>query len=244
LQPVSLATPSTVIFPDTIAETWRGFPSLRTDESSIYRYVNGLPGTVLARLDNGTPLVTHTAVDRGGSVLFVATPLGVTEANNLCETGFYVPFIDRITRYAVNEHHVTAGILTAGFERRNPLYGSGKGATVLSDDGKFLERWQSQPSVIFKLPGLYKILPDGDEPYWIAVNADPEESDCNRMLPVIPEATRDKVLILNEDEFKRIIGNRESFRSFLPWLILILFLLAETLLWESPDARPDRNKRT
>jgi hypothetical protein len=244
LQSVSLPAPSAVVFQDTIAETWKGFPSLRTGESSIYRYVKGLPGTVLARLDNGTPLVTHTAVDRGGSFLFVATSLGVTEANNLCETGLYVPFIDRITRYALNEHRIYAGKAIAGFERRNPLYASGKGATVLSDEGTFLERWQSQPSVLFKQPGLYKIIPDGDAPYWVSATADPEESDCRYELPVLHEAIKDKVLILNKDEFNRIIGNRGNFRSFLPWILLILFLLAEILLWESPAARPGRNQKT
>ncbi|MBN2189319.1 MAG: BatA domain-containing protein [Chitinispirillaceae bacterium] len=245
LQPVSPAAPAGVVFPDTISETWKGFPSLRTEESSIYRYVKGLPGTVLARLDDGTPFVTHISMENGGSFLFFATPLGATETNNLCETGFYVPFIDRITRYAANEHPDAAGIFTAGFERRNPLYGSGKGATVFGENGKILERWQSQPAVLFKLPGLYKVLPDGEEPYRLSVNAAPEESDCASRFPVIPEASVNNILILKEKSFKRNLGGASKLQYFLPWSLLILFLLAEVLLWESPSALPDdRRQRT
>ena len=31
-----------------------------------------------------------------------ATPLGIINENNLCETGFFVPFIDRLARYVVS----------------------------------------------------------------------------------------------------------------------------------------------
>jgi len=243
LQPVTLQEPAAIVLPDTLSETWQGFPSLRTRESSIYRYGTGLPGTVLLRLDNGSPLVTHAAANRESSIFIVATPLGVTKANNLCETGFYVPFIDRITCCALKGHPVPADVWTAGFERRNPFYGYGKGATVLNEEGKILERWLSQPSVLFKQPGLYKIVPDGGEPYMISVNTDPDESDCNYQLPVILDAIKDNILILNEIELCNACAGQGSFRSYLPWLLLMLLLLAEVLLWDAPVNRPEKNQR-
>jgi hypothetical protein len=242
LQPVTLQEPAFIVLPDTLLETWQGFPSLRTRESSIYRYGTGLPGTVLLRLDNGSPLVTHIDGKRGNSIFIVATPLGITEANNLCETGFYVPFIDRITCCALNGHPVPADVWIAGFERKNPFYSSGKSATVLNEEGKILERWLCQPSVLFKQPGLYKIVPDGGEPYMVSANADPDESDCNYQLPVLPDAIKDNVFILNEIELRKACAGHGGLRSYLPWLFLILLLLSEVLLWDSPAGRPEKNQ--
>ena len=230
----TLSTPATIVLPDTISETWQGFPTLRAREAAIYRYGNGLPGTVLLRLDNGTPLVTHVSDNQGRSCIFIATPLGVTDANNLCETGFYVPFIDRIVHYAASVNRVPPDAWIAGMERRNPFYSSGKGATVLDEVGKFLERWQAQPSVLFKQPGLYKIVPDAENAYWISAIADPAESKLIYRLPVIPESAKNNILILNDKQLLAALEGRGSFLSYLPWLFLVLLLLAEIVLWENP----------
>jgi hypothetical protein len=228
--------PASIILPDTVSELWQGFPELRTQEAAIYRYGTGLPGTVLARLDNGTPLATCFA-DRNRTLIFVATPLGVTDANNLCETGFYVAFLDRLIRYAADKNRVPPDVWIAGFERRNPFYGSGRGALVLNDGGKVLERWQVQPSVLFKQPGLYKIVPDGEKAFGIAVNADPEESSLKYSLPVIPDEIMDNVLMLNEKQLIDKLRGRRNFLSYLPLLFLLLLLLAEVVLWENPRRR-------
>jgi hypothetical protein len=233
----TLATPVSVVLPDTISEIWQGFPALQIRESSISRYITGLPGTVLLRFDNGAPFVTRAAGRRSGSFLLIATPIGATQANNLCETGFFVPFIDRITRYAVSGHLTPSDIWTAGFERRNPFYGTEKGVTVLNEEGKFIERWQSRANVFFKQPGLYKIVPDGSEPFWVPVNGDPEESRLGCELPVIPDTIKDKILFLNEIELMSRLGSNAGILSFLPVLFLFLFLCAEILLWDNPKQR-------
>ncbi|MGA2508221.1 MAG: BatA domain-containing protein [Chitinispirillaceae bacterium] len=238
LRLVTLSTPAAIVLPDTISETWRGFPSLRTDEAAIYRYVEGLPGTVLLRLDNGTPIVTYVASDQECSWILIGTPLGVTDANNLCETGFYVPFIDRLLRYAAAENRVPPDAWIAGFERRNPMHGSGKGANVFDEEGKLVERWQSQPEVVFKQPGLYKIAPDNEEPYWIAVNADPEDSKLRYSLPEVPPAVKNSVLIVNERQLDNALTGHRSLLSYLPWLFLAVLLFVEVLLWE--NHRPPR----
>ncbi len=232
LRLVKPAVPASIVLPDTLSEIWRGFPALRTVEAAIYRYTENLQGTVLLRLDNGTPLITLVQEDENRLWILIATPLGVTDANNLCETGFYVPCIDRIAHYAANRNTGGLDLWRAGFERRNPLYGSGKGASVLTEDGKFLERWQSQPDVLIKQPGLYKVMPDGEQTYWIAVNPDSSESRLTYKPPAVPEVLNNNILILNKKQLAGVLKGRGTFLSYLPWLILALFLLAEVLLWE------------
>ena len=224
--------PATIVLPDTISGIWRGFPSLRTKEAAIYRYAEGLPGTPLLRLDNGAPLITLLTDDQGRSWVLAATPLGVTDANNLCETGFYVPCIDRIAWHAAGGPSAAGDAWIAGFERRNPMYASGISATVLNEEGKFIDQWRRQPSVLFKQPGLFKIVPDGQAAYWVAVRPEPEESELSYPLPTIPEASKSKIVVVDERRFKEVLKGQGALPSYLPWLFLALLLLAETLLWE------------
>ena len=240
LKLVRLERPATLLLPDTISELWKGFRSLRTGEAAVYRYAEGLPGTALLRLDNGAPFCTKASDEQGRCWIFFATPLGVTDANNLCETGFFVPCLDRIARYGASMQSVPLDLWIAGFERRNPFYASGHGATVLSEEGKFLERWQSQPSVVFKQPGIYKIVPDGQEAFWVAVRADPAESKLSYSLPSVPEASKGKVMIFNEEQLREALKGKGRFLAYAPWIVLGLLLLAELFLWEKPlrGARP------
>jgi hypothetical protein len=95
---VTLDHPAALMLPDTISELWQGFHTLHTGEAAVNRYAEGLPGTTLLSLDNGAPLCTKMSDGQGRCWIYFATPLGVTDANNLCETGFYVPCLDRIAR--------------------------------------------------------------------------------------------------------------------------------------------------
>jgi hypothetical protein len=226
--------PAAVVLPDTISETWRGFPALATGEAAVYRYAEGLPGRVLLRLDNRTPLAT-CFTDAGGRVwVLAATPLGVTNANNLCETGFYVPAIDRLARHAAGMVSLPAETWIAGVEYRNPLYFRGKSAAVLNGDGAVIDRWQSQPNVVFRQPGVYTIAPDGEPSYALPVNADPEESVLEYRAPEVRGTLKNMVMVLNERQLKEVFRGRGRFVSYFPWILLGVFLLAEVLLWQSP----------
>jgi hypothetical protein len=238
LKLITLDRPAALTLPDTISELWRGFHALRTGEVAVYRYVEGLPGTPLLTLDNGAPLCTKISDEQGRSWIFFATPLGVTDANNLCETGFYVPCIDRIARSAASSLSAPLDAWIAGIERRNPLYASGRGAMVFGEDGKLIERRQAQPSVVFKQPGIYKIVPDGQEAYWVAVNSDPAESNLSYRMPAPPESSKEKVMIFNEKQFMEALHGNGRFLSYAPWLFLGLLLLAELFLWEKRPRTP------
>jgi hypothetical protein len=229
----SPAAPATIVLPDTISETWRGFPALATREAAVYRYAEGLPGVVLLRLDNGVPILTRFADAEGRTWLLAATPLGVTGANNLCETGFYVPALDRVARYAAGSISGAAEVWIAGFKHRNLLLSRGKSATVLNSEGVAVERWQSQPDVVFKQPGVYTVMPDGEEAYSITVIADPEESRLDYRVPRVPGPLKAMVMVINGQQLREAVHGRGRFASDIPWVLLALVLLAEVLLWEN-----------
>jgi hypothetical protein len=238
---VTAGKPAAIVLPDTLSEIWRGFPSLHSTETAIYRYAEGLPGTPLLRLDNGTPLATLFQEDDNRSWIFVATPLGISEANNFVETGFYVPFIDRIVSYASDKNPSKTDFWIAGFERRNPMFGSGKGAAIYNEEGKLLEQWQSQTNVLFRQPGLYKIVPEGEPANWIAVNPDTGESRLRYKLPVVPDELNSNVLIINKKQILFALKGKGGFPSYLPWFFLVLLLLAEVSLWEKRSKTSEKN---
>ncbi|MBN2038333.1 MAG: BatA domain-containing protein [Chitinispirillaceae bacterium] len=237
LERVSLDVGASVRLPDTISELWRGFPKLVTREAAVYRYVKGMPGEPLLRLDNGTPLVTAMADSLDRSFIFVATPLGVTEDNNLCETGFYVPCLDRITRYAVRRAMPSHRSWIAGIAYPNPWYGRERSASVFTDDTIFVEQWRAQQQVMINRPGMYKIVPQGEDAYWIAVRNDPAESRLEYRLPSVPDHLKQRIVVVNQKRFFEFMAGKGGFRSFLPWFMLSLFLLAEALLWDGSVPR-------
>jgi hypothetical protein len=224
--------PVSPVLPDTLSELWRSFPHLVAKEAKVYRYISGLPGTPLLKLENGVPLITSIVTENGRYVLLAATPLGVNRANNLCETGFFVPCLDRITRFALRSSLRPPEPWIAGSERRNPFYGSKKAGMVFNEGNVFLERWQTQRRVVFSAPGLYRIAPEGDRAYWIAVHADPQESRLEYTFPSVNEKHKNNLLIINEKQLFNALRGRDRLLSTLPWLLLFLFLLAEVLLWE------------
>jgi hypothetical protein len=234
--PLTLAvrsTPSTVMLPDTISEVWRGFPALATREAAVYRYAEGLPGDALLRLDNGAPLLTRFTDAEGRTWLLAATPLGVTAANNLCETGFYVPAIDRMVRHAAGSISPVAETWVAGIKRRNRFYAGGKSATIVNSEGVVIDRWQSQPEVVFRQPGVYTVVPTGEAPFAITVIADPEESKLEYRVPDVPGPLKGMVKVLTGLQFMEVLKGQKSPLSWVPWVLLALALLVEVLLWPS-----------
>jgi hypothetical protein len=232
LRPVRRDPPASLVLPDTISGLWQGFPRRATREAAVYRYVEGLPGTILVRFDNGAPAMTLVSGRSGMPFILAATPLGVTDANNLCETGFYVACIDRITRYAMRSFAMPKQEWIAGIERRNPFHGSKTGASLFGDAGALIERWQSQQNVIIREPGIYRVAPDGETAYWITVSADPREGSLDYVLPSVPDRIKNKIIVLDGKQLTAALHGRGRLLSMLPWVLLLLFLLAETLLWE------------
>lgn len=234
-----------VVLSDTLSALWRGFPRLRDGDVSIYRWLRGVPGRALLRLDNGKPLVTMVDDTAGHVWMLSATPLAISNDNNLAETGFYVPLLDRLARHALAAASPRSDIWIAGELRRNPYLGRRGGATVTRADGSTVGRWDSQLQVVLEQPGAYRIIPDGETGYWLQVMVDPAEIDLTYRTPAVPERQQGRVRVIEPWELGELV--REAGRagpSRVLWLLLGVFVLFEMLLWGGGRrARPKNPSR-
>ncbi len=234
-----------VVLSDTLSAVWRGFPRLRDSDVAVYRWLRGVPGRPMLRLDNGKPLVTVVDDTAGHVWMLSATPLAITNDNNLAETGFFVPLLDRLARYALAAASPRSDVWIAGRLRRNPYFGRRGGATVRRADGSTVGRWDSQLQVMLGQPGAYRVIPDGETGYWLPVVADPSEIDLSYRTPAVPQKLRAHVRVIGPEELGELV--REAGRagpSRLLWLLLVFFVLVEMLLWgRGGRGRPKASSR-
>ena len=171
-------TPLSPVLPDTTSQLWQHFPKIRSEDVAIYRRCSGIEGEVLLRLTDGSPLLIKTSDKSGRSWLILTTPLGVTDANNLSETGFFVPMIDRICRYVLSINKLTGESYVAGKLYRNPFFGSGSDMTIFDDQSKLIKIvHKNQPFFHYEKPGIYKIAPAAQPSFFLAVQ--PDSSKCS-----------------------------------------------------------------
>ncbi len=221
--------PLGISLPDTVSSLWRGFPSLRCSGINIYGYYTGLAGIPLLSLSNGEPLAVRRTDGFGRTWFVLATPLGITEANNFCETGFYVPFIDRLasTAFATLENRSQTWV--AGVPVRNPLYGKGD-ARMIDLHGTLIADLGMEPRIVVETPGVYKIVPGNGTPYFTTVVPDSMES---RLVYEFPEKREDggRWLLIEPPELIDYMktGKGRAGR-WIPWLTLGMLLLGEFVL--------------
>jgi hypothetical protein len=229
LQPVS--PPLHTILPDTLSALWRSFPRIEDRSATITASSMDLPGTPLCRFNNGNPLAT-SIVDRYGRVwILVATPLGITTANNLCETGFYVPFIDRCLRHGRTLMHHDSEPWFAGVGRPNPFRGSRTPGRVLRDDGRFYAEWSTQRMVSIDEPGIFTIQSPGEASRQIAVNSEPAETRTLYVTPEIKPRAQHMVRVVTPADFMAFAVSRLRHGAVgILWFILGAFILGEALL--------------
>lgn len=225
----------TAVLPDTLSLLWRGFPSFRATEVAIYRYLQGLTGETLLRLSNRVSLVTQKTDTLGRVWITVATPIGVTASNNWCETGFYLPALDRLARHAVAMLHEEQGEWIAGKGRANPWYGSNHPTLILDENSREVSRLQQQPTFVLENPGVYRIVPPGAEAYWKAVIPDPAESRLIYRFPERKSTQNLSVSIVRPTELFAYLRHNHSGMLITVLTILLLFLLAaEVALRDKP----------
>lgn len=223
------------VLPDTVSPLWSGFPRMSDMDVAVYRYYRSIPGSVLLRADNGAALVSYVEDQMGHIWIVCATPLGVTSANNLCETGFYVPLIDRLVEFGYCRVRPTRQRWVAGVAEANPCYGRATRAEVLSADGSALAIWDRQPLVSLDMPGLYRIRPTEEPEYWIAVEPDPHEGEFVYDMPAVPDSLRQSFRILGDRDFLRFMSREAGFGFANPdlfWIVLAFLLVCEVLLWK------------
>lgn len=187
--------------------------------------------TVLMQFDNGSPALSERAVGAGNVLLF-ASSLD-TEWNNLPLQGLYLPFVHESLRY----------LARAGSKERAYRVGSTIDlASVLGDetvvrvsgpDGREVPLIPGSSALTPELLGFYTVE-TGRGPQYFAVNADPEESDLEKMAP---SALQDSVT--NPDtqpvqsaqvRTEQLMVEREGPQRMWWWILLLvlLMLLAET----------------
>ena len=229
---LELNSPLSPVLPDTISPLWKGFPRITSDEVRVYRVAKKIPGEELLRLSNGVALLSKASDKAGRSWIILGTPLGITDENNLCETGFFVPFLDRIARYARSQIRTPHESWVAGYIGKNPYYGTGTTALVLDSEGKQITTLQHQPGILFEKPGIYKIVPQGEPAYFIPVYADQSESIMHFELPSESEK-ESNFLVLRKEQFLAAMGkNSDRLLWYAPWVMVFVLLLVEIVLWE------------
>jgi hypothetical protein len=239
------AKPHAIVLPDTVSQLFSGFRHLKDPDAAVSRYCTGLPGSALLRLDNGRAFATHLLDTLGNSWVMSAVPLGLVKegrpgAGALFETGLYVPLLDRLARFALSAIQKEPQSWIAGMPVKNPFFGAKRGALVFDAAGKLISRWSSQPLVAFGAPGHYRIQPDGQPSYWAAVECDTAEADFTCRPPVIPASKTASVKYLTARQFESFVKTRQSGAfSYWLWIVLVMLLLAETLLWEKKSALQD-----
>ena len=238
--------PRALSLPDTVSALWRGFPSLRDREVAVRGFYSRIPGRPLLVMESGEPFAAISRDSTGHAWIVLASELGICESNNLCETGFFVPFLDRLSRHALSAVRTATWRVVAGTAFPNPCAGTRRSATLLTSEGRVVAEWGSGPLVQIDKPGLYLVKPEGEADYWIAAGVDSTESRCVYRMPNVPASIQSTVRCMRDDEFTRFIsagGSLGMVQGF--WALILLLLLAEVLLWvEAFKNVPHRNKST
>ncbi len=228
---IKTAKPFYPVLPDTVSSIWKMFPRFTDKNVAIYTYYSHIPGYTLLKLNNGTPLVSQCIDENGLSWIVFATPVNITEANNLCETGFFLPLIDRIINFGLKTVKTTHENWIAGFPQNNPYSRDRISAQVFNNDNKRVAMWDKQEKVYLETPGIYKIIPEDEPAYWIAVNADLTESDLLYKLPKPSETNKKFVKVINRSTFDNFITHHKSPGFDFLWIVLGILLLLEVFLW-------------
>jgi hypothetical protein len=221
------------VLPDTISWLWKGFPRINDRSVSIEGYIAPIPGIALAKLSNSAMLASSVIDNADRSWIICATPITIDKSNNMAETGFYLPFLDRILKYGLSVAGMDKTEWIAGQPMRNPLTGADRDAMVYNAEGKLAARWNNRGLVVFDLPGAYRIQCQGRPSFWITVKCAPEEGNLKYKPPTAPAALIRTTAIIRNNEFRYFIKSLSGNSSAnILWILLALLFVAEVLLWD------------
>jgi hypothetical protein len=226
------------VLPDTVSNIWIKFPSVKIEEAAIANYVSGFPGDVLLKFNNGDPFV-WSAKDRAErNWIIFSTALGITTENNIYQTGFFVPLIDRLTHFLILKSQASIALWETGGLHRNPYFSSRYKVNVFDSQGKFISNIAEQQFVSFNEAGIYRIVPEADLPVLIKVRPDSLESMIQYSTPNISKQRERAVVLVDKDNLFNNVKNRsEILVGILPWLILVGVIISEVFLWRRPPEK-------
>jgi hypothetical protein len=236
--PVTEEKSHSIVLPDTTSFIFKGFKYLRDKDVAIYRYFQNNFGESIIKFDNGKSLASHFIDSCGNSWIIFSVPIGFVKKTKpdeipLFETGIYVPLLDRLSNFALWAIKKETSAWIAGYYQKNPYSTIKGGALIFDEHNKIISQWSSQQFVCFDKVGNYKIQPEGKPSYWICVNIDTQETKFNYQKCNITTPRKMPAVFLSYKEFENLIKKNKyiTFSDFL-WLLLVLLLLAEPLLWE------------
>lgn len=186
---------------------------------------------VLMQFDNGSPALSERAVGAGNVLLF-ASSLD-TEWNNLPLQGLYLPFVHESLRYLARAGNKERAYRVGSTIDLASVLGDDSIVRVSGPDGADLALNPGSSALTPELPGFYTVE-TGRGPQYFAVNADPEESELEKMAP---SALQDSVT--NPDtqpvqsvqvRTEQLMVEREGPQRMWWWILVLvlLMLLAET----------------
>jgi hypothetical protein len=228
-----LTRPAFPVLPDTSTGLWHGFPLQEDRSVFITSHLSTIPGSVLISTGQNKPLLSFIKDSSNRFWVISSVPIGIDSSNNLAETGFYLPFLDRIITYGLSQTNPGMESRIAGTPFKNPFAGTNKTAGVFNSSGELIQKWNSQLLVVFDLPGVYRVRPDDTGEFWITVNSRPEECNLRYAIPQVPPNSGSPVKIITDREFRHFIKaiSGDSGTNAL-WILLAILIIAETALWD------------
>jgi hypothetical protein len=103
---------------------------------------------------------------------------------------------------------------------------------IYDSDNKSIAFWDRQIHVVFEKPGLYKIHPNNKPAYWVTAGVDPAEGNLEYEIPEISETNKNHVKFIKWKSFGSFVSQYKSFSYNVLWLLLVLFMILEILLWK------------
>ncbi|MBN1982454.1 MAG: hypothetical protein JW795_13055, partial [Chitinivibrionales bacterium] len=237
IKKVTLTEPAFAILPDTVSALWRAFPRFDDRDVAVYEYLSSPVTTSVVRLSTAAPLVTITRDNRSISWVVFTTPISITTANNLCETGFFVPLLDRLIEYSLEQLNRPQGSWIAATPYRNPFFQT-QPAELFDSEHKYRATWHHQSMVSIDQPGIYTIVPKQKAAYTIAVNCDPQEGSISAAYPQITDLNKQRMRLISDQQTRDFFQRYNTPSLFdLLWVAFVIVLCIEMLLWKDASQK-------
>jgi hypothetical protein len=219
------------VLPDVKSGLWHGFPEKKLQNVSITSYAGVVPGMALCQLNDGGKLFSFATDKTDAKWIFSAIPLGINRSSNIWESAAYVPILDRLLRYS-GSGVATDLVAIAGYPIKNPFYLRSDRGYICDTEGKPLVI-PDKRDIVFKNPGVYKIVVNNAPALFMTVLPDSLESKMNFRGPNLRGLLYNKGILCTSGEIISLVKKQSSgILYYLPWIFIGLLIILEILLWE------------
>lgn len=218
------------VLSDTLSDMWNKFRSLKIDDAEIYSYASGFDGNVLLRYTTNDPFLIHKKDQEKREWIIITTSLGITNDNNLFQSSFYLPMIDRVMFFLNKVTKNRELVWTCGKEIKNPFFNLRKDNLLYNSTGSFVENLSGLPMITPGEPGIYKVVSGNEDVAYVKVQYDSLESRVQYSSPKRIKGDKKNMYICSSEELLHVFdSNRIIGIEMLLWVLLVLFLLGEII---------------